>query len=186
MTKTGCRHTSISKQIAFTSLFAALCLLGTTFISVPLPASGYFNVGDTFVLLAGWCLGPVLGFISAAVGSALADLLTGYALYAPATFFVKGIVALSAWLVWAFMKKLVKKSSLDFIPRIVGAVVGEVLMVALYLFFESVVIGLGLGALPNIVGNALQGGCCGALAVAVASMLYPLKPVAQLFPDLHK
>ena len=84
------------------------------------------------------------------------------------------------------MKKLVKKSSLDFIPRIVGAVVGEVLMVALYLFFESVVLGLGLGALPNIVGNALQGGCCGALAVAVASMLYPLKPVAQLFPDLHK
>ncbi|MBQ7879650.1 MAG: ECF transporter S component [Clostridia bacterium] len=187
MTKTGSTHKlSIAKQIAFTAAFAALCMLGTILVSVPLPASGYFNVGDVFVLLSGWCLGPVFGFTAAAIGSALADVLTGYALYAPATFLIKGLDALAAWFVWSLAKKAIKKSSLDFLPRIAGAIVGEVLMTALYFFFESVILGLGLGALPNIAGNALQGACCAALAVAIVSALYPLKPVGQFFPHLRK
>ena len=187
MTKTDSRHKlSTAKQIAFTAAFAALCLLGTMLISVPLPASGYFNTGDVFVLLSGWCLGPALGFTAAAVGSALADILTGYALYAPATFLIKGLDALAAWAVWALAKKAIKKPSLDFLPRIAGAIVGEGLMVGLYFFFESVILGLGLGAIPNILGNALQGVCCGALGVVIVSALYVMKPVAKFFPALHK
>lgn len=48
---------SAAKRLAFTALFAALCCVGTMFIVIPLP-HGYFNAGDVFVLLAGWCMGP--------------------------------------------------------------------------------------------------------------------------------
>ena len=51
---------SAAKRLAFTALFAALCCVGTMFIVIPLP-HGYFNAGDVFVLLAGWCMGPVFG-----------------------------------------------------------------------------------------------------------------------------
>ena len=47
---------SHAKNIVFSAVFAALCCVGTLVIIIPLPY-GYFNAGDIFVLLAGWCLG---------------------------------------------------------------------------------------------------------------------------------
>ena len=88
------RGFSPAKQIAFTALFASLCCIGTVLIVVPLPASGYFNAGDIFVLLSAWCLGPLFGSVASAVGSALADIVSGFAIYAPATFLIKGLPAL--------------------------------------------------------------------------------------------
>lgn len=187
MTKTVSTYKpSVAKQIAFTAAFAALCLVSTMLISIPLPANGYFNAGDVFVLLAGWCLGPIYGTIAAAIGSALADVLLGFAIYAPATFLIKGLDAFAAWAVWFLLKKLIRKNSLDFLPRIAGALVGETIMVFSYFFFEGVVLGLGLGAAPNILGNTLQGVCCGVLAVALVSLLVPIKPVQRFFPSLRK
>lgn len=54
------RTVSIAKRLAFSAVFAALCCVATVVIVVPLPY-GYFNLGDVFVLLAGWCLGPLYG-----------------------------------------------------------------------------------------------------------------------------
>ena len=95
-------------MLAYSALFAALCCLGTACVSIPMPVSGYFNIGDVFVLAAGWCLGPFFGAAAAGVGSALADVFLGYGIYAPATFFIKAMVAFIAYLVWAFLKKLLK------------------------------------------------------------------------------
>ena len=92
---------SLSKRLVFTALFAALCTVGTVVISIPLPF-GYFNLGDVFVLLSAWLLGPLYGSIAAAVGSALADILLGFPVYAPATFLIKGIDALVAYTVASF------------------------------------------------------------------------------------
>ena len=40
-----------TKNLALTALFIALCTLATMFIRVPLPTSGYANLGDAMVLL---------------------------------------------------------------------------------------------------------------------------------------
>ena len=170
---------SLTKKLAFAALFATLCCVSTLIVTVPLP-NGYFNVGDVFVLLAGWCLGGIWGGAAAAVGSALADLWSGFALYAPATFLIKGLNAALAWLVAFSMKKLIKKDSLDFLSRIVGAIAGEAVMVLGYFLFETVLYGVAGGALA-LVGNVLQGVCCGALAVILFSALYPIKTVRNLF-----
>lgn len=104
-----------AKNLAFAAVFAALCFTGTFVIVIPLPY-GYFNAGDVFVLLAGWCLGPVYG-AAAAVGSSLADVLSGFALYAPATFVIKGADALVAWAVYRAIRRLISAERLDFLPR---------------------------------------------------------------------
>ncbi|MBQ8685833.1 MAG: ECF transporter S component [Clostridia bacterium] len=175
-----------AKRLAFTALFAALCLAATMLVVVPLP-NGYFNTGDVFVLLAGWCLGPLYGSIAAAVGSALADICSGFALYAPATFFIKGLTALLCYYIWALVKKCIKKEALDFLPRLFSAVFAESAMVLGYFLFECILYGVG-GAAVALLGNALQGACCGALAIAVCAAVYPLKGVRKLFPKLsdHK
>lgn len=170
---------SLTKKLAFCALFATLCCVSTLIVTVPLP-NGYFNTGDVFVLLSGWCLGPLYGAVAAAVGSALADLWSGFALYAPATFFIKGFNAALAWFVVLLIKKVIKKDSLDFISRIAGAIAGEMVMVLGYFLFEALLYGVAGGAVA-FVGNTLQGVCCGSLAVILFSALYPIKTVRSLF-----
>lgn len=50
------------------------------------------------VLLCGWLLGPIYGTIAAGLGPALADIFSGYVVYAPATFVIKALMALVAYL----------------------------------------------------------------------------------------
>ncbi|MBQ7923833.1 MAG: ECF transporter S component [Clostridia bacterium] len=174
---------SIAKRLTLTALFAALCCVSTVLITIPLPASGYFNTGDVFVLLSAWCLGPIYGVVAAAVGSALGDLFLGYAIYAPATFLVKGLDAFIACCICWFFKKLIRKQALDFLPRIFSAIFGELIMILGYFLFEILLYGL-YGAFPNVLGNSLQAVCCTVCAVLVVSALYNMKAVRDFFPPL--
>lgn len=82
------------KKMVLTALLAALTCVATMIIQIPSPMNGYVNLGDCFVLLSGWLLGPWLGFAAGGIGSMLADIFTGYAHYAPGTLVIKGLVAL--------------------------------------------------------------------------------------------
>ncbi len=176
---------NLSKKLAFTAMMAALCAVATYAIAIPFPSGvGYFNVGDVIVLLAGWMLGPIYGAFAAGIGSMLADLFLGFVSYMPATFLIKGGVALIGWALYSVLKKLIKKDAVDFLPRMVAGVAAETVMVFGYLFFEAVILGLGAGALASVIGNALQAlcGCLG--ATAVVSAFYPLPAARRLFPAL--
>ncbi len=142
------------KNICFCAIFAALCT-AATLISVPIPI-GYINLGDLMVLTAGWCLGGVYGGLAAGVGSAIADLLLGYASYAPATFIIKALVALFAALLYGGFRRLIPSRIKDIAPRIVSALIAECIMVGGYFLFESLVMGYGLAAAASIPLNAVQ------------------------------
>lgn len=174
----------LSKNIAFTACLTALVCVSTYALAFPLPIGGYFNVGDIFVLLSGWLLGPWYGALAAGFGSALADLFLGYTAYAPATFFVKGGVACVAWFLYIPLKKLIKKGTLDFLPRLFSALLAETLMVVGYLFFEAVLLQVGAGALANVAGNTLQAVCGMIGGTAAVTALYPLPKLSQFFPAL--
>ena len=82
--------TKISR-LSLGALFASLVFIGTFILKIPTPGTGgYIHPGDALVILSGVFLGPNYGFLAAAVGSALADILGGYIFYAPITFAVKG------------------------------------------------------------------------------------------------
>ena len=99
-----------TKKLVMSALFAALACIATMIIKIPVPgAYGYIHPGDVVVILSGIMLGPVHGFFAAGIGSALADLLSGYAIYAPATFVIKGLVALCGAFAYRFM---VRKSTI--------------------------------------------------------------------------
>lgn len=139
-------------KIALSAMLAALVCAATMIIKVPSPLNGYVNLGDCMVLLCGWMLGAVYGFCAAAAGSALADLLSGYALYIPATFVIKGLMALAAfYIVRALMNKTGKLWA-----RIVSAVCAELVMVGGYFVFEGFLYGFVPSAV-NIIPNAVQG-----------------------------
>ena len=67
------------------AVLAALSCVATMVVQIPSPMNGYVNLGDCFVLLSGWLLGPWWGAAAGGIGSMLADLLLGYGPYAPGT-----------------------------------------------------------------------------------------------------
>lgn len=71
--------------------FMAVVTITTLFLRIPTPTGGYFNFGDVAVVFCGLLLGKRGGLIAGGFGSAIADILSGYAMFAPLTFIAKGI-----------------------------------------------------------------------------------------------
>lgn len=159
-------------KITYLAVFCALCFVSTLFIIIPLP-HGYVNAGDVLVLITAWCLGPI-GAIATALGGALADVLSGYVLYAPVTLIIKGIVALTGYFVYIFLKKIIRNDKIDFIVRYISAVFAEAVMVVGYFLFESALYGFSGGMLA-LLGNCLQAIFCAFGATLVFSALYNIK-----------
>lgn len=141
-----------TQKIAVTALLAALTCVTTMVIKIPSPMKGYLNLGDCVVLTAGWMLSPVYGFLAAGLGSALADLFSGYVVYAPATFLIKGLMALVA----RFVYKALCGKRYRSISRIISGVLAEIIMVLGYYIFEGFMYGFS-PSLVNIPANAVQG-----------------------------
>lgn len=141
-----------TQKIIQAALLMALCCVATMIIKIPSPLKGYINLGDCIVLLTGWLLSPTYGFIAAGMGSALADLFSGYLIYAPATFAIKGIMALIAF--YGF--KLLGKSAKSTLSRIISGVVAEIFMVLGYYVFEGFMYGF-ISSAVNIPANIVQG-----------------------------
>ena len=98
-----------TKKLVTTALMMALTMVATMFIRIPLPL-GYVNLGDVFVLLSVFILGPIYGTISTGIGSGLADLF-GYISYAPGTLIIKSAMALVAWIIYQILLKATKKTA---------------------------------------------------------------------------
>lgn len=148
---------SFTKRICMMSLFAALVCAGT-YIAVPLPF-GYFNLGDIFVLMSAWCLGPLYGAFAAGLGAALADVLMAYTVYAPATLITKALVVVVAYFLFKVFIRLNKNNAINAVFRVLASLVGEGVMVLGYFLYESIVLGYGMAAAASIPGNCLQAIC---------------------------
>lgn len=153
-----------TKKTVFAALFAALTCVMTMLIKVPSPLKGYLNLGDSAVLVSGWFLGPAYGFAAAAIGSALADLFGGYAVYVPATFVIKGTMALLAFAV----AHSGEKPKLT-VRRIISGIVAEAFMVLGYFVFEGFLYGFA-PSLLDIPANILQGAFGIVLGVTAAKV----------------
>ncbi|MGD9030465.1 MAG: ECF transporter S component, partial [Anaerolineae bacterium] len=71
------------RRIVLTGMMIALVAVLTLAVRVPFaPTRGYFNFSDVAVFLAGFAFGPWIGLVAGGVGTAMADLIGGYTLYA--------------------------------------------------------------------------------------------------------
>ena len=152
------------RRLTTAGVLAAAIVLLTTLVSIPMPGGfGYINLGDVGVLLAGMLLGGGWGALCAGAASALSDVLLGYTVYAPATFVIKGLVALVAGLLFARTQKKIRFAALY--PAALIVPVG-------YFFYELLLYG-SASAIPNILFNTLQ--CMVGAVVATVLGLMLLK-----------
>ncbi len=141
------------RPLVISAMFAALICVATLVIQIPSPLGGYINLGDAVILFCSACVSPLYAFSAAAIGSALADVFSGFMLYAPATFLIKGLMALVSCTVF----KAFKDKTGNFAARLLGGIMSEIIMISGYYVFEGFIYGFG-ASLVNIPPNAVQGG----------------------------
>jgi len=141
-----------TKKIVIAALMASLVCAATMVIKIPSPLKGYLNLGDCIVLVSGWILSPIYGFLAAGLGSAFADLFFGYVTYVPVTFIIKGTMSLIAFACFKLMKTKIGKLK----SQIAGGVLAEIVMIMGYFVFEGFLYGF-VPSTVNIPANAIQG-----------------------------
>lgn len=112
------------KKLTVTSMFTAMIFVVTRFLQVPV-GIGYIHLGDVLVYMCACLMGNPWALIAGGIGQALADVASGFSVYAPATFLIKAIVAV----IMSFAKNntpkiLTKKSAILTIPSGVIVVAG--------------------------------------------------------------
>lgn len=122
---------------------------------MPFPSTqGYFNLGDSLVMISGFLLGPAGGFFAGGVGSAMADLILGFPGFAPITFIAKGLEGL----VVGFLSfRTMRKKTLSGWD-ILGLLLGSVAMLLGYLLGEMFMLGytFEVAALELVTINSIQ------------------------------
>lgn len=156
------RNDKILKLVTAALLAAMTCVVTMILpIKIPYGNGGYIHPGDGFVLLSGIILGPVYGGFAAAIGSMLADLLSGYVQYAPATFIIKFIAAALG----AVSYQKIRHGSV-----ILAGIFGGVVITIGYFLYDSFLSGSAMAALTGVPFNLLQN----VIGIIIASILLPL------------
>ena len=84
-----------TKDLVETALLIALVYIATRFINIRLPiaaSGGLVHLGNTMLFIAAIVFGPKKGAAAGAFGMGLFDLLSEWAMWAPFTFVVRGIM----------------------------------------------------------------------------------------------
>ncbi len=148
-----------TRKLILSALFTAL-ICASTFIHIP-AGSGYIHPADGVLLTGAFLLGPLYGTVAAAIGSALADIFSGYVLYSPATFIIKGLMALAGYFV--FCRKKTRLSV------VIASVIAEFIMVFGYFAYELIF--YREFAFLNIPANLIQGTFGVVIALILSAIL---------------
>ena len=129
------------------ALLAAIVAAMTMLIKLPVPATGgYVHPGDGAIFLSAYLLGPGAA-VPAALGSALADILGGYAVYALPTALIKGAMG------WIAGRLIMDRKTAR---NIMVLMLCELIMVSGYFAFEWMMYGAG-AAISAVIPNLIQG-----------------------------
>lgn len=165
-----------TNKLVMTAMMICLVMVATLSIRIPSPfTQGYVHLGDTMIFLSVLLLGKNGGALASGLGSALADVLGGYAAYAPWTLLIK---ALMAFIMGAFIEACLKKDKKHAkigsvsVIEIVGMVLAGIEMVIGYAIVDGVLAGnllSGFLGAPFNVGQFVVGLV---LATILAMALY--------------
>jgi uncharacterized membrane protein len=159
--------------LVLSAIMMCLITIATMFIRVPIPfTQGYAHLGDAMIFLSVLILGWRYGAVVAGVGSMLADILGGFAVWAPWTLIIKSVMAvlMGVFIAWA-LKKQRGHGFLLFV-EVLGMVVAGLWMIAGYYVAEGLIYGNWATAALAIPWNIGQFVVGMVVAISLAVALY--------------
>ncbi len=167
------------KDTSLIVIFTAVTFVFTTIITISTPATrGFINIGETGVYLAALIGGPIVGAVAGGLGSALADLALGYAIYAPATLVIKGI---EGYLAGFLARKFIKIGRTQ---KIALAIIISIAITS-FLYIEALGgITLRFKAIGQIIDILIPFEIVMLIAIALSAVLILLASIGKVYCDL--
>jgi uncharacterized membrane protein len=159
---------------ALMGVMTALVAVTTFAIQIYIPTTrGYLNFGDIMIFVSALTFGPLIGGFAGGVGSAISDVLGGYAYFAPSTLVIKGIEGVIAGLI---------SNRISYRRDVLAVIIAGAEMITGYFLAEFFPLQEGWAALGEVPANILQivaGGLVGLPIALVIRKRLPeiLKPV---------
>jgi uncharacterized repeat protein (TIGR04002 family) len=150
------------KHLTYSAILAALIFLSTAYLAMPLPVLGYVHLGDGFILLAAAILPTPYAVGAAVIGAGAADIVSGYAIYLPATVIIKAITAM---LVSSKDKKMISVRNLTaLIPAVLVCCGG-------YYLYESLIYKSFVSPIASVPFNLVQSALGGIIFVLLGVLI---------------
>jgi uncharacterized membrane protein len=150
--------------MAMAAFMAALVCVTTMLIQVPIPATeGVFNIGDAMIMVAALTGGPIVGAFAGGIGSALADLLSGWYVWVIPTLLIKGTEGfLAGW--------MLRRGQQNAQHIVLAWIVGGLAMVFGYFLVQVYLYGLS-AALVELPFNFVQMAVGGIIGIPISQAL---------------
>jgi uncharacterized membrane protein len=161
-------------RIALTAVLTAVVVVFTLIVRVPTPIKGYISLCDVVITFSAFLFGPWVAAIAGGLGTGIADVIGGYAQWAPLSFIIHGVQGLLI----ALIARPKATSDTKLPVMILAGVVGMVVMAGGYYIAGGFLYGFE-AALVEIPLNLMQSGVILGIAVSKAVLkAYP--PVRAL------
>jgi len=150
-------------KLVLTALMTCLIMIAILFFRIPVPfTQGIVHLGDGLIFLAVLMLGTKYAIAAAALGAATANVIAGFAFWAPWTFVIKGGMALIMGTFIDVMMKSQSEKSI-FKPsaiRVMGMILSGIWMTVGYYIAGRLIYGnwmVALFGIPWDVGQFIVG-----------------------------
>lgn len=165
------------KNICYCAI--AICFIFTLTYLIKIPyfgGNGYFNFSDTLIIYFSLVLNPIVSIVASCIGSALADLASGYAIFILPTILAKGLESLAVILLFKFLKN---KKVLKYLVFIVP----PLLMVIIYFVSYIIIFGINYAMMSSIY-DLIQSISAMLLSFALVKIISHI-PLKNISNNLH-
>lgn len=144
-----------TRDMVVTALLTALVFVSTFFIHIQLPimaSGGLVHLGNVMLFAIAIVFGKQKGAIAGAVGMALFDLSSGWAVWAPFTFIIRGVMG---YMIGAIAWSKGRDGN-SFVINLFAIVLSAIWMIAGYYVSEVILYGNWIAPMASIPGNITQ------------------------------
>lgn len=138
-----------TNQITLTAMLVTM-VVGATYIGIPSPFSfgGYMHIGTLVSFAIALKYGKKTGMLAGGIGATLFDLFSAYAIWWPGTLVTRLVMGY----VVGWISKDVSGQGKNMTKNIIAMVVGGVVLIIGYFFYQAVFLGFMPGADESSIG----------------------------------
>lgn len=168
-TSTPAARSAQIRTLTVNGISIALVFIATAFINIRLPVAangGLIHLGNVPLFLAAAIFGRKTGVICGAFGMALFDLMSGWALWAPFTFIIVGLMGYT-------VGRVTENKDCSIFRYLIAALLALIIKIIGYYIAEALIYGNWTAPAASIPGNVIQVG------FAAVVFLITVKPLRR-------
>lgn len=146
-----------TKTLVTAAMFAAMITILTAFFQIKIGINdGYIHFGDSIIYLAACILPAPYALCAASIGGALADILSGAAIWAIPTAIIKALNVVPFVLMMSYLKKENKADKIISKGTIFMAIISGLITVLGYYVAEGIMFGFTAALLSSLLRGLIQ------------------------------